>query len=156
MGMGGTWRRGTSCRTASPAALACLGRPPTPLSLPLPLTPTPRASLAAGQGPYFYLPKMESHLEARLWNDTFNLAQVRACACARACVCVCACAHARAHACGLLAKGGRLTRSPAPLCLRRHAPQDMMRVPRGTIRATVLIETLLASFEMVGGRGVGF
>src|SRR3712207_7266389 len=28
-----------------------------------------------GQGPYFYLPKMESHLEARLWNDAFNLAQ---------------------------------------------------------------------------------
>jgi malate synthase len=35
-----------------------------------------RASLAAGQGPYFYLPKMESHLEARLWNQAFNLAQV--------------------------------------------------------------------------------
>lgn len=59
-----------------------------------------RASLAAGQGPYFYLPKMESHLEARLWNDAFNLSQ------------------------------------------------DIMRIPRGTIRATVLIETLLASFEM--------
>src|SRR4029077_6707723 len=31
--------------------------------------------LARGSGPYFYLPKMESHLEARLWNDIFNLAQ---------------------------------------------------------------------------------
>jgi len=53
-----------------------------------------------GSGPYFYLPKMESHLEARLWNDIFNLAQ------------------------------------------------DMLEIPRGTIRATVLIETILASFEM--------
>jgi malate synthase len=55
---------------------------------------------AAGTGPYFYLPKMESHLEARLWNDVFN-----------------------------------------------HA-QDALGVPRGTIRATVLIETILAAFEM--------
>ena len=53
-----------------------------------------------GSGPYFYLPKMESHLEARLWNDVFNLAQ------------------------------------------------DEIGVPRGTIRATVLIETILAAFEM--------
>src|SRR5271154_4063063 len=53
-----------------------------------------------GSGPYFYLPKMESHLEARLWNDVFNFAQ------------------------------------------------DTLGVPRGTIRATVLIETILASFEM--------
>jgi len=53
-----------------------------------------------GTGPYFYLPKMESHLEARLWNDVFNFAQER------------------------------------------------LGVPRGTIRATVLIETILASFEM--------
>ncbi|GFR44783.1 hypothetical protein Agub_g6115 [Astrephomene gubernaculifera] len=59
-----------------------------------------RACLDVGLGPYFYLPKMESHLEARLWNDVFN------------------------------------------------AAQDMIRLPRGTIRATVLIETLLASFEM--------
>ncbi|KAI8867977.1 malate synthase A [Ramicandelaber brevisporus] len=59
-----------------------------------------RASIAAGQGPYFYLPKMESHLEARLWNDIFNLAQ------------------------------------------------DMLAIPRGTIRGTVLIETILAAFEM--------
>lgn len=53
-----------------------------------------------GTGPYFYLPKLESHLEARLWNDVFNFAQ------------------------------------------------DHLKVPRGTIRATVLIETILASFEM--------
>src|SRR6201996_3304786 len=53
-----------------------------------------------GTGPYFYLPKMESHLEARLWNDVFNLAQ------------------------------------------------DFIAIPRGTIRGTVLIETILAAFEM--------
>jgi malate synthase len=53
-----------------------------------------------GKGPYFYLPKMESHLEARLWNDAFNLAQ------------------------------------------------DFLGIPRGTIRATVLIETYPAAFEM--------
>jgi malate synthase len=59
-----------------------------------------RESVARGYGPYFYLPKMESHLEARLWNDAFNLAQ------------------------------------------------DQLGVPRGTIRATVLIETITAAFEM--------
>ena len=53
-----------------------------------------------GLGPYFYLPKLESHLEARLWNDAFNIAQ------------------------------------------------DFMEIPRGTIRATVLIETYPAAFEM--------
>ncbi|KAH6630175.1 malate synthase [Chaetomium sp. MPI-SDFR-AT-0129] len=53
-----------------------------------------------GSGPYFYLPKMESHLEARLWNDAFNLAQ------------------------------------------------DYIGMRRGTIRGTVLIETILAAFEM--------
>src|SRR5436309_2467696 len=53
-----------------------------------------------GTRPYFYLPKMESHLEARLWNDVFL-----------------------------------------------HA-QDALGIPRGTIRATVLIETILAAFEM--------
>ncbi|MGY1590546.1 malate synthase A [Geodermatophilus sp. SYSU D00708] len=53
-----------------------------------------------GRGPYFYLPKMESHLEARLWNDAFNRAQ------------------------------------------------DFLGIPRGTIRATVLIETYPAAFEM--------
>jgi malate synthase len=56
--------------------------------------------LARGSGPYFYLPKMESHLEARLWNDVFNFTQ------------------------------------------------DALGVPRGSIRATVLIETILAAFEM--------
>ncbi|HMV34134.1 MAG TPA: hypothetical protein PKA50_18590, partial [Gemmatimonadales bacterium] len=53
-----------------------------------------------GSGPYFYLPKLESHLEARLWNDVFVFAQ------------------------------------------------DALGLPRGTIRATVLIETILAAFEM--------
>ena len=56
--------------------------------------------IARGTGPYFYLPKLQSHLEARLWNDVFNLAQ------------------------------------------------DHLGVPRGTIRATVLIETIHAGFEM--------
>jgi malate synthase len=56
--------------------------------------------MARGTGPYFYLPKMESYLEARLWNDVFVFAQ------------------------------------------------DYVRVPQGTIRATVLIETILASFQM--------
>ena len=59
-----------------------------------------RLTLAGGIGPYFYLPKMESHLEARLWNDVFNLAQYD------------------------------------------------VGLPRGTIRATCLIETFLAAFEM--------
>src|SRR2546425_12157 len=53
-----------------------------------------------GTGPYFYLPKLESHLEARLWNDVFVLAQ------------------------------------------------QELGIPQGTIRATVLIETILATFEM--------
>ncbi len=56
--------------------------------------------LDKGKGPYFYLAKLESHLEARLWNDAFNIAQ------------------------------------------------DTLGVPRGTIRATVLIETIPAAFEM--------
>ncbi len=56
--------------------------------------------LERGTAPYFYLPKLEGHLEARLWNDVFN-----------------------------------------------HA-QDALGIPRGTIRATVLIETILAAFEM--------
>jgi malate synthase len=59
-----------------------------------------RALLERGSGPYFYLPKLESHLEARLWNDVFV------------------------------------------------AASDALGVPRGTIRATVLIETLPAAFEM--------
>ncbi len=56
--------------------------------------------IARGHGPYFYLPKMESHLEARLWNDVYN------------------------------------------------ASQDYIGIPRGTIRGTVLIETITAVFEM--------
>lgn len=59
-----------------------------------------RAQIARDQGPYFYLPKMESHLEARLWNDVF--------------VCT----------------------------------QEFLGIPRGTIRATALIETYPAAFEM--------
>lgn len=59
-----------------------------------------KAAIAQGSGPYFYLPKMESHLEARLWNDVFNQAQ------------------------------------------------DALGIPRGTIKATVLIETIPAAFEM--------
>jgi malate synthase len=59
-----------------------------------------REQLEHGTGPYFYLPKLESHLEARLWNDVFVWSQ------------------------------------------------DRLGVPRGTIRATVLIETILAAFEM--------
>ena len=59
-----------------------------------------QALIVKGTGPYFYLPKMESHLEARLWNDVFVFAQ------------------------------------------------DELGIPRGTIRATVLIETILAAFEM--------
>ena len=56
--------------------------------------------LSRGSGPYFYLPKMESHLEARLWNDVFTFAQER------------------------------------------------LEIPHGTVRATVLIETIPAAFEM--------
>jgi malate synthase len=56
--------------------------------------------LDKGKGPYFYLPKMESHLEARMWNEAFSIAQ------------------------------------------------DFLSIPRGTIRATVLIETIPAAFEM--------
>ena len=59
-----------------------------------------RELLARGSGPYFYLPKLESHLEARLWNEVFD------------------------------------------------AAQDALDIPRGTIRATVLIETIVAAFEM--------
>jgi len=59
-----------------------------------------RELVGRGTGPYFYLPKLESHLEARLWNDIFVMAQ------------------------------------------------ETLGLPRGTIRATVLIETILAAFEM--------
>ena len=59
-----------------------------------------KEQIARGAGPFFYLPKMESHLEARLWNDIFVMAQ------------------------------------------------DEIGLPQGTIKATVLIETILATFEM--------
>ncbi|NIH85007.1 malate synthase A [Amycolatopsis granulosa] len=59
-----------------------------------------RQLLARGSGPYFYLPKLENHLEARLWNDVFRFAQ------------------------------------------------QELGIPQGTIRATVLIETITAAFEM--------
>jgi len=59
-----------------------------------------RYLLEHGTGPYFYLPKLESHLEARLWNDVFNFSE------------------------------------------------DALGIPRGSIKATVLIETILAAFEM--------
>ncbi|HEY0477268.1 MAG TPA: malate synthase A [Kofleriaceae bacterium] len=59
-----------------------------------------RALVERGSGPYFYLPKLESHREARLWNDVFV------------------------------------------------AAQDALGLPRGTVRATVLVETLPAAFEM--------
>ena len=59
-----------------------------------------RYLLEHGSGPYFYLPKLESHKEARLWNDAFVMAQ------------------------------------------------DELGIPQGSVRATVLIETILAAFEM--------
>nr|WP_311529764.1 malate synthase A [uncultured Ralstonia sp.] len=59
-----------------------------------------KEQIARGAGPFFYLPKMESHLEARLWNDIFVMAQ------------------------------------------------NEIGLPQGTIKATVLIETILAAFEM--------
>jgi malate synthase len=61
---------------------------------------TAKARLARGSGPYYYLPKMESHLEARLWNDIFTFAQKE------------------------------------------------LGIPHGSVRATALIETLPAAFEM--------
>ncbi len=59
-----------------------------------------KEQIARGAGPFFYLPKMESHLEARLWNDIFVMAQ------------------------------------------------NEIGLPQGTIKATVLVETILATFEM--------
>jgi len=56
--------------------------------------------LEKGSGPYFYLPKLENHLEARLWNDIFLFSQ------------------------------------------------EALNIPKGTIKATVLVETILAAFEM--------
>lgn len=59
-----------------------------------------KAQIERGTGPYFYLPKLESHREARLWNDVFNFSQ------------------------------------------------DYIGIPRGSVRATVLIETIMGAFEM--------
>ena len=59
-----------------------------------------KEQVARGAGPFFYLPKMESHLEARLWNEIFVMAQ------------------------------------------------EHIGLPQGTIKATVLVETILATFEM--------
>lgn len=59
-----------------------------------------KETLANGSGPYFYLPKIESYLEARLWNDVFNYAQ------------------------------------------------DALGISRGSVRATVLVETIMAAFDM--------
>jgi malate synthase len=59
-----------------------------------------KEQIARGAGPFYYLPKMESHLEARLWNDIFVMAQ------------------------------------------------EHVGLPQGTIKATVLVETILATFEM--------
>lgn len=64
------------------------------------MTASAKLQINNGLGPYFYLAKLESHLEARLWNEAFNIAQ------------------------------------------------DFLGIPRGTIRATVLIETYPAAFEM--------
>ena len=64
------------------------------------MTTSARLAIDKGWGPYFYLPKLESHLEARLWNDVFISAQ------------------------------------------------EALGIPRGTIRGTVLVETILAAFEM--------
>ena len=64
------------------------------------MTTSAQIAIDKGFGPYFYLPKMESHLEARLWNDVFV------------------------------------------------AGQEALGIPRGTIRATCLIETILGAFEM--------
>ena len=64
------------------------------------LTHNAKEQITRGDGPFFYLPKMESHLEARLWNDIFVMAQ------------------------------------------------NEIGLPQGTVKATVLIETILAAFEM--------
>jgi malate synthase len=64
------------------------------------MTTSAQHALDAGTGPYFYLPKMESHVEARLWNDVFVYTQ------------------------------------------------EALGIPRGTIRGTVLVETITAAFEM--------
>ena len=84
----------TCCRR--PSAIVGVAVRLRPVLLPL----RARRRSTAAAGPYFYLPKLESHLEARLWNDVFVFAQ------------------------------------------------EQLGIPRGTIRATVLIETIPAAFEM--------
>ncbi len=82
---------------------ACLNHHPIPAALfdfGLYLFHNGKRLLSRDSGPYFYLPKMESHLEARLWNDVFRFSE------------------------------------------------EMLDIPRGSIKATVLIETLPAAFEM--------
>ena len=91
--MAGTWSSGTSRSTASPSRPACSISASTS-------SITVAACSTRGTGPYLYLPKLESHLEARLWNDVFT-----------------------------------------------HA-EEALDIPRGSIKATVLIETALAAFEM--------
>ena len=88
----GTWPNATCSSTARRSRPAC--------STSGSFVHNAREQLERGTGPYFYLPKLEGHLEARLWNDVFVWAQ------------------------------------------------DRLGIPRGTIRATVLIETILAAFEM--------
>ena len=90
---GGTCRKSTCGWTAS----RCRPRCSTSASS---FSTTPESCSIRAAGPYFYLPKLESHLEARLWNDVFLMAQ------------------------------------------------DELGIPRGSIRATVLIETIPAAFEM--------
>ena len=89
----GTWRSATSSSTAVRSRRACST---SACSSPT----TGRESLARGSGPYLYLAKLESHREARLWNEVFL------------------------------------------------AGQAAVGIPAGSIRATVLIETILAAFEM--------
>ncbi len=89
----GIWTSGTCWSTAQPVVGALF-------DFGLYFFHNARRLLDAGSGPYFYLPKLESHLEARLWNDVFV-----------------------------------------------HA-QEELGIPGGTIRATVLIETITAAFEM--------
>ena len=86
-----TLRQAQGTEVAAPASLVDLG---------LYLFHNAQALIDGGAGPYFYLPKLENHLEARLWNDVFTLAQ------------------------------------------------ELLGIPYGTIRATCLIETTPAAFEM--------
>ena len=90
---GGTWTRGTSQVDGEPVAGALV-------DFGLYFFHNAAELLDRGSGPYFYLPKMESHLEARLWNDVFAW------------------------------------------------PRTSSAIPHGSVRATVLIETIPAAFEM--------